>query len=136
MDIKDLSSIRFLKAEFPDITTAQIDSIIDAFERLKDKIAANEAAKKAQREGLLKAVAELDKSLAELGYTFSDVEKLKKGGEAALGDKKSIAPKYAYTDENGNACTWTGRGRTPVAFAKLLESGRKAEEFLIPEEQN
>ncbi len=133
MDIKDLSSIRFLKAEFPDITVTQIDNIIDAFQRLKDKVIANEEAKKAQKKELLVAVAELDKSLAKIGCTFDDVVKVKNGGEDALNEKKAIPPKYAYPDENGEQCTWTGRGRTPVAFAKLLASGRSAEEFLIPE---
>ncbi len=136
MDIKELSSIRFLKSEFPDITSAQIDSVIDAFSRLKEKLVEAENAKKAKRENLVKAVEAFENNLAELGLTFSDAAKFKQeGGETTVREKKVIPPKYAYTDENGNSCTWTGRGRTPVAFAKLLESGRKAEEFLIADEQ-
>ncbi len=39
--------------------------------------------------------------------------------------------KYQYTDENGEAKSWTGQGRTPAVIKQALDAGKKLEDFLI-----
>lgn len=52
-----------------------------------------------------------------------------KGGKG--GKRGSVEPKYAFTDENGEEKTWTGRGRTPKALEAKLSAGASIEDFLI-----
>ncbi len=43
--------------------------------------------------------------------------------------KGKVAPKYRNPDNHDQ--TWTGRGRAPVWFAALIESGKSREDLLI-----
>ncbi|MGL9735109.1 MAG: histone-like nucleoid-structuring protein H-NS [Symbiopectobacterium sp.] len=51
-----------------------------------------------------------------------------------LGKSKRVArpAKYQYTDENGEARTWTGQGRTPAVIKKAIEEQDKSlDDFLL-----
>jgi DNA-binding protein H-NS len=47
--------------------------------------------------------------------------------------KRAARPaKYKYTDENGEAKTWTGQGRTPAVIKKAIEEqGKQLDDFLL-----
>ena len=46
--------------------------------------------------------------------------------------KRAARPaKYKYTDENGEARTWTGQGRTPAVIKKAIDEGKQLDDFLL-----
>lgn len=45
-----------------------------------------------------------------------------------------VPQKYCYTDENGKEHYWTGRGRTPVIYQKLIDDGVDLKQYLIEKE--
>ena len=51
------------------------------------------------------------------------------GTRRTLGNK--VPPKYRYTAPDGSEVTWSGRGRKPEAFIKLIEQGHSIDEYLI-----
>ncbi|MGL9751278.1 MAG: histone-like nucleoid-structuring protein H-NS [Symbiopectobacterium sp.] len=56
------------------------------------------------------------------------------GAAKTLGKSKRVArpAKYQYTDENGEARTWTGQGRTPAVIKKAIEEQDKSlDDFLL-----
>lgn len=56
-------------------------------------------------------------------------------GKGGKGVKRgSVEPKYAFTVEEGEEQTWTGRGRMPLALKELIEKGEELESFLIKKE--
>lgn len=46
-------------------------------------------------------------------------------------EPSNVKAKYRYTDEQGITTTWSGRGKTPKIFLKLLDDGHVIDEFLI-----
>ena len=136
MQIEDLKKLRTLKQEFPDMTVKDLDEVLDTFAKWQQNLVAAEqkkAAENQQRNAVIQQVSEL---LKTNGISFADFAKY--GIENNSGFRKKRKPigkakaKYAYTDLNGNAQTWTGRGRMPVPFAEFLKAtGKTKEEFLI-----
>ncbi|MWL74780.1 H-NS histone family protein, partial [Escherichia coli] len=52
-------------------------------------------------------------------------------GAAQPKKRKVRAPKYRFTDADGQEKTWTGQGRTPKPISVALANGKSLDDFLI-----
>lgn len=69
------------------------------------------------------------KQMEDAGINWEDIAEMGPPRSSRLGQKRPV--KYSYTDSEGNEHRWTGIGRMPKVFAKLLEQGKKLEDFQI-----
>lgn len=78
-------------------------------------------------------IDELRMKLKEVGLS---VEEFMKYTSQSDKPTKKVAPVYRVVTEEGSEILWTGRGKTPVEFQKVLdETGLDKEEYMIPEEE-
>jgi DNA-binding protein H-NS len=71
------------------------------------------------------ALDKVQKLLADTGISLDELV-----GKKVKTAKKAVEAKYKWTID-GASGTWSGRGRTPVALQKLIDGGKKLEDFLI-----
>lgn len=126
-----LSNSHSLKAF---ITEQGLEWANKVYERLSEIIILLEKDAESERleaqENERKRLALLNQIEAE-GWTL---EELMKGKGKAKKKAEKKAAKYCFTDEQGNVKYWSGFGVKPKALVRLLESGRKLEEFLIEQQ--
>lgn len=118
--LNPLKSKRELKKHAAELSDTLIRAAIDQLsEILEDRQReAVEAAKyEEDRQGKL---AQLSEMMKELNLSPEDLGNLKVKGAAK---RAPVAPKYHIIDNDGNEHTWTGRGRTPAAFASAKANG-------------
>ncbi|MDD0824940.1 H-NS family nucleoid-associated regulatory protein [Mannheimia sp. AT1] len=134
-DLKALFNIRSLRAFSKDLTLEQLESIS---EKLAIIITEKQEEIKKQELEQAKQLENLNKykeMLKQDGITIDELaELLANKVIKARKARKPVAPrpaKYKFVDENGNEKTWTGQGRTPKALQKLLNEGKKLEDFEI-----
>ena len=135
IDIDDLGKIRTVRSAFVDASVGQLNTAIAVLTRFRDEILQAEEEKNKIALQRLEPKKEILKKMREYNLTSADLVDTSDVAPSAVnrrGPRGPVEPKYEYRDENGELCTWTGRGRTPVSFVKMLEkTGKKAEDFLI-----
>ncbi|MDQ2094480.1 H-NS histone family protein [Rhodalgimonas zhirmunskyi] len=104
------------------ITMGDLTSMsLTELQSLQKKVA--KAIEKQENRDRKKALAALEATARDLGYSLSELT----GGKKAPGSKG--APKYA-NPENPEQ-TWTGKGRRPAWVNEALQSGKSLEEMAI-----
>jgi DNA-binding protein H-NS len=73
--------------------------------------------------------AEIEKRLAEEGYTLNDLVDGRSATKRSSKDAAKNAPKYRHPENP--SLTWSGRGRQPGWYKEALESGKAPEDLLI-----
>lgn len=132
MDIKELKSIRAVKAALPDVTVADIDEIIEVFNKLKDAIKDREEKELREIEKRNEDRNKVLEFMKQNNISASVMADYAPAAETAAKPRKKLEPKYRFVGLDGIEGTWTGRGKMPKPFAKLLESnGRQKEDYLI-----
>ena len=86
-------------------------------------------------------IEKINKLLAQTGLTVDDLKStVAVGGKKAkvkakkktAGKRAKVAPKYRLVVD-GVEHLWSGRGRTPLAFAEYFEAGNERDSLLIAE---
>ena len=130
--LKVLLNIRSLRAAARDLT---IEQLVEAHEKLslvlQERQEEDVAARQATQERQEKNKQYLDMLRADgidPGSLIAD-----ENPATTQKAKRSPRPaKYAYTDENGEARTWTGQGRQPLPIRNAIEQeGKSLDDFLI-----
>ncbi|MGL9733477.1 MAG: histone-like nucleoid-structuring protein H-NS [Symbiopectobacterium sp.] len=131
--LKVLNNIRTLRAQARECS---LDTLEEMLEKLE--VVVNE-----RRDEDNQAQAEIEKRTRKL-QQYRDMliadgidpnELLQSLGTAKTPgkSKRVVRPaKYQYTNENGEARTWTGQGRTPAVIKKAIEEKDKSlDDFLL-----
>ena len=134
--IEILTSFKLLKNAVASLDSSQLADVINRLQKIYDEKKIGEeldARKRQEREEALKAIRSI---MAENRLTAEDLSLLAEdtAGEKTV-RKRVVPPKYKFTDENGTVMTWTGQGRTPLAFRQCIErEGKSMEDYLIKHE--
>lgn len=128
--LKVLNNIRTLRAQSRELSLTDLEEILEKFSVVvaerKEEVE-TEAAQTREKEEKLSKYREM---LIADGIDPGELLGAMEGGKKRA--KRAPRPaKYKYTDENGEQKSWTGQGRTPAAIKKLLDQGKKLEDFLI-----
>lgn len=75
------------------------------------------------------SIAELFGGSAPAAPAAAKTTRRKAGKTAKAGGTRKVAPKYRNPDNHLQ--TWTGRGKAPLWFNALIESGKTREDLLI-----
>lgn len=134
--IEILTSFKLLKNAVASLDSSQLADVINRLQKIYDEkkiVEELDARKRQEREEALKAIRSI---MAENRLTAEDLSLLAEdtAGEKTV-RKRVVPPKYKFTDENGTIMTWTGQGRTPLAFKQCIErEGKSMEDYLIKHE--
>ena len=134
--IEILTSFKLLKNAVASLDSSQLADVINRLQKIYDEkkiVEELDARKRQEREEALKAIRSV---MAENRLTAEDLSLLAEdtAGEKTV-RKRVVPPKYKFTDENGTVMTWTGQGRTPLAFRQCIErEGKSMEDYLIKHE--
>lgn len=134
--IEILTSFKLLKNAVASLDSSQLADVINRLQKIYDEkkiVEELDARKRQEREEALKAIRSI---MAENRLTAEDLSLLAEdtAGEKTV-RKRVVPPKYKFTDGNGTVMTWTGQGRTPLAFRQCIErEGKSMEDYLIKHE--
>lgn len=135
MTIDDLSKIRFVRSEFANATISQLQAALETLNRYLNELVQAEEEKRKNNEERRMHMKEVFEMMQKYNLSSKDFDAYQDEGTRVRKNgtvRRPVEPKYEYHDDSGKYCTWTGRGRTPVSFAKILEmTGQNREEFLI-----
>jgi len=115
--IKILTRKNSLRKQCSEMGLAEIDKVIEDLTAIRAEIEETAAQKAEEEQAKKEKVEQIQRLMKEAGV---DLEELKKGIEPAAA-RKSVKAKYVIADDEGNEHTWSGRGRTPVAFREYME---------------
>lgn len=90
--------------------------------RQENEVQAIRAVQTAKKQEILKAMSDAGLSIDD--FFANDDSMLKKA-------RKPVVPQYRVTDADGEVHEWSGRGRTPKAFAQFFASGGTKESCKI-----
>ncbi len=116
--IKTLTRKNSLRKHCGELSLAEIDKVIADLTDIRVEI---EETKRREEEIELakkEKVEQIQRLMKEAGV---DLEELKKGIEPAAA-RKTVKAKYVITDADGEEHSWSGRGRTPVAFREYMDA--------------
>jgi DNA-binding protein H-NS len=103
--------------------------------------ASREHKRKKKRGSILQVRAKVNRLIRTEGYTLEELfpnaggtatsaSKAPAKRRSAQGPVRKVAPKYR--NPNNHEQTWTGRGKAPLWFVALIDSGKTREDLLIP----
>ncbi len=134
--LKVLLNIRSLRAVARDLTLEQLEEGLSKLTSVVEERRNELEAERKNREERTRKINEYMQMLRDDGIDPTELVPVL--AEVEKSSKRAPRPaKYAYTDENGEARTWTGQGRQPLAIRNAIEKeGKKLEDFLINIEQD
>lgn len=125
--IKSKTSLRKILRS---LSLSEIEKVQEKFLEVSEKVIEE---KKVEHEKSEAHKKEIEKFINELnGKGISSEEIIEAMKDKSSGKKVSVVPpKYRISLDSGETVEWTGRGRTPRAFADAISSGAKMDDFLI-----
>lgn len=123
--IKTLTRKNSLRKQCQDMSLADIDKVIADLNDIRAEI--EEAAQRnaEMEQAKQQQVEEIQRLMKEAGI---GLEELKQGVEPVA--RKSVKAKYVITDSEGQEHSWSGRGRTPIAFREYMDQHNLTKEQL------
>jgi DNA-binding protein H-NS len=119
-----------LRAACRDLSTKQMQTIVDSLEKIIEKRIQQEAAEAAATAAQNTKKQEILGAMKAAGLSpedfFDNQPKVKEKKS-----RKPVAAKYRITDSEGSVHEWSGRGLTPKAFQKFFDNGYRKEDCLI-----
>ena len=131
--LKILNNIRTLRAQARECTLETLEEMLEKLEVVVNERRDEDSQAQAEIEERTKKLQQYREMLIADGIDpnelLSTLAAVKAPGKA----KRAARPaKYKYTDENGEARTWTGQGRTPAVIKKAIEEeGKQLDDFLL-----
>ncbi|OFC61467.1 H-NS family nucleoid-associated regulatory protein [Candidatus Erwinia dacicola] len=129
--LKVLNNIRTLRAQAREVSLSELEEMLEKLEAVVNERREADAAIASEIKEKEEKLAKYRQMLLEDGI---DLCELTAADNIAGKTRVKRAPrpaKYQYTDENGEAKSWTGQGRTPAVIKQALDAGKKLEDFLI-----
>lgn len=127
--VRVFSNIRSLRALARETDYEVLLDIAEKLNVVVSEMQEEENEKQKKAEALEAKKKEAIEYLEGLGLTLEDLTNA--GSNPRRQTREPRPSKYQFTDEAGNNKQWTGQGRTPKALQKMLDSGKKLEDFLI-----
>lgn len=124
--IKILTRKNSLRKQCQDMDPAVIEKVIADLNDIREEIEEARQRREQEEQARKEKVAEIQRLMNEAGI---GLEELKKTVEPAA-RKKAVKAKYVITDSEGREHTWSGRGRTPVAFREYMDANNLTKEQL------
>lgn len=133
--LKILNNIRTLRAQARECTLETLEEMLEKLEVVVNERREEESAAAAEIEERNRKLQQYREMLIADGIDPNDLLSAMSSSKSGTKAKRAARPaKYEYTDENGEAKTWTGQGRTPAVIKKAIdEQGKSLEDFLIKE---
>ncbi|MCC2525554.1 MULTISPECIES: H-NS family nucleoid-associated regulatory protein [Vibrio] len=132
--ITKLMSRRNLRAAIKkdSVTHEQLEKFINLLMEEAEPLKKAEEEARAKKEEQDRLIDEMIKKIHDADISTRDfVSRLELGQTAGRKNKRTVQPKYKYTD-GGVEKTWTGQGRTPAAMEEQMSSsGKTLDDFLI-----
>lgn len=131
--LKILNNIRTLRAQARECTLETLEEMLEKLEVVVNERREEESHAQAENQERTRKLQQYREMLIADGIDpnelLSTLAAVKVPGKA----KRAARPaKYKYTDENGEAKTWTGQGRTPAVIKKAIEEqGKQLDDFLL-----
>lgn len=129
--LKILNNIRSLRAQARETDLATLEEMLEKLTAIVEERREEDSRNQQEQTERQAKIDALRARLLEDGIDPAEL----------LGDIKTRPAKakrtprparYQYTDENGNARTWTGQGRTPAVIREAIEKdGKTLEDFAI-----
>lgn len=126
---KNLNNLRSLRAAVNELGLELAEQALEKLQLVIAEKREADAAAIAEEKARQELIAKYKEELKANGISLTDL-----GAETAAKVRKPrqpLAPKYKYTDENGETKTWTGQGRTPRAIQAALNAGKSLDSFAI-----
>lgn len=129
--LKVLNNIRTLRAQAREVSISDLEDMLEKLEavvnerREADATIASEIKEKEEK------LAKYRQMLLEDGIDLSELTAADNSAGKTRARRAPRPAKYQYTDEYGEAKSWTGQGRTPAVIKQALDAGKKLEDFLI-----
>lgn len=114
--IKLLTRKNSLRKQCQELTVADIEKVLADLTDILEERREEESKKAAEEAAKVEAIEAIRKQMIEAGIDMTELV-----GQVDTGSRKSVKAKFRIEDEEGNEHFWSGRGRTPVAFAQYME---------------
>ncbi len=123
--IKTLTRKNSLRKQCQDMSLADIDKVIADLNDIRAEIEETAQRNAEMEQAKQQQVEEIQRLMKEAGI---GLEELKQGVEPVA--RKSVKAKYVITDSEGQEHSWSGRGRTPIAFREYMDQHNLTKEQL------
>jgi len=124
--IKILTRKNSLRKHCQNMELAEIEKVIADLTDIRAEIEEAKQREEQEKQAKQEKVEEIQRLMREANI---GLEELKQNVEP-VARKKTVRAKYVITDSEGNEHTWSGRGRTPVAFREYMDANNLTKEQL------
>lgn len=123
--IKILTRKNSLRKQCQDMPLADIEKVIADLNDIRTEIEEAAQRQAEQEQAKKHQVEEIQRLMKEAGI---GLDELKQGVEPVA--RKAVKAKYVIVDDEGREHSWSGRGRTPIAFRDYMDQHNLTKEQL------
>lgn len=131
--LKVLNNIRTLRAQARECSLDTLEEMLEKLEVVVNERRDEDNQVQAEIEERTRKLQQYRDMLIADGIDPNELLQSLGAAKTPGKSKRAARPaKYQYTDENGEARTWTGQGRTPAVIKKAIEEqGKSLDDFLL-----
>lgn len=131
--LKVLNNIRTLRAQARECSLDTLEEMLEKLEVVVNERRDEDNQAQAEIEERTRKLQQYRDMLIADGIDPNELLQSLGAAKTPGKSKRAARPaKYQYTDENGEARTWTGQGRTPAVIKKTIEEqGKSLDDFLL-----
>lgn len=131
--LKVLNNIRTLRAQARECSLDTLEEMLEKLEVVVNERRDEDNQAQAEIEERTRKLQQYRDMLIADGIDPNELLQSLGAAKTPGKSKRAVRPaKYQYTDENGEARTWTGQGRTPAVIKKAIEEqGKSLDDFLL-----
>jgi DNA-binding protein H-NS len=123
-----------LKRIFRAMSEEQYEKLMSDLMAIQDEEEARRQAEKEAEEARLRDLEEIMKLCEEKGISVDQISQINQSKSKSKRTGVTVNKElYKVEDDEGNVHYWSGRGKAPLPFKKLLESGYEKKDLLNPE---
>lgn len=105
-----------LRKHCQDLSVIDIEKVLMDLNDILEERKEEEARFIAEESKRIEKIEQIRQAMKEAGLDISDLTEL-----SEVVPKKTVKAKYFIVDDQGDRHEWSGRGRTPVAFAEYMQ---------------
>ncbi|WP_034950702.1 histone-like nucleoid-structuring protein H-NS [Erwinia oleae] len=131
--LKILNNIRTLRAQARECTLETLEEMLEKLEVVVNERREEENHAQAENEERARKLQQYREMLIADDIDPNELLAVLGTSKTSGKSKRAARPaKYKFVDENGQAKTWTGQGRTPAVIKKAIdEEGKTLDDFLL-----
>lgn len=131
--LKVLNNIRTLRAQARECSLDTLEEMLEKLEVVVNERRDEDNQAQAEIEERTRKLQQYRNMLIADGIDPNELLQSLGAAKTPGKSKRAARPaKYQYTDENGEARTWTGQGHTPAVIKKAIEDqGKSLDDFLL-----